>query len=125
MRIYQGLEFKKWSSKYGISDEMLIRSIEEMNQGSFEANLGGNVYKKHMVLGNKGKSGGVRTILAFKLNDRAFFIYGFAKSKMDNIGDEELKALKKLAKIYLNFTESEIEKAIQKGHLFSMEKKNG
>jgi len=39
----------------------------------------------------------VRTILAFKFKDKAFFLYGFAKSQRDNIGDKELQTLKVMA----------------------------
>ena len=80
--------------------------------------------KKRMALGGKGKSRGARTIVAFNLNDKSFFIYGFAKNKRDNISEEELKALKKLAKIYLNFTDSEIKQAIRKGNIIRVEQKN-
>ena len=125
MEIYKGIEFGKWVLKYAISDEVLMSAIEEMNQGSYDANLGGNVYKKRIALGNKGKRGGARTILAFKVNERAFFIYGFAKSKRDNIKEEELKVLRKLAKIYLNLTELELIKAVQDGNLIRVEQKNG
>ncbi|MDR0562773.1 MAG: type II toxin-antitoxin system RelE/ParE family toxin, partial [Spirochaetaceae bacterium] len=37
--------------------------------------------------------------------DRAFFVYGFAKSKRDNIGDKELKDFKETAKAALNVSE--------------------
>ena len=53
--------------------------------------------KKRVALGGRGKSGGVRALLAFKLNDIAFFMYGFAKNQWSNISDKDLKALKLLA----------------------------
>ena len=46
MEVYKGTEFSRWASKYNISDEMLVEAIEEMRHGLYEANLGGNVYKK-------------------------------------------------------------------------------
>lgn len=104
-------------TRYGISDEVLLNAINEMNQGSFEANLGGNIYKKRIALGNKGKSGGARTVLAFKANNKAFFIYGFAKNKRDNVDGKELKALKKLAKVYLSLSDDELIEAVQQGKL--------
>jgi hypothetical protein len=91
-----------------------------MNSGLYDANLGGNIYKKRIPLHNKGKSGGARTILAFKINNKAFFIYSFAKSKQDNISDKELKALKKLAKVYLGLTDTEIIEAIRIGSLIKV-----
>ncbi|MGC1183394.1 type II toxin-antitoxin system RelE/ParE family toxin [Legionella sp.] len=125
MNGFKNSAFHKWVEKQGISDETLNEAIKEMNQGSYEANLGSNVYKKRISVGNKGKSGGVRTILAFKINDKAFFIYGFAKSKKENIDEKELKALKRLATIYLNLTEEELSRTILRGELIKIEVNNG
>ena len=120
MIIYKGAAFSDWSTKHGISDEILILAINDMNSGAYEANLGGSVYKKRIAVGNKGKSAGVRTVLAFLANEKAFFIYGFAKSKLDNIDENELKALKKLAKIYLHLTEVELNKAVHESKLIKV-----
>lgn len=117
MDIFKGVDFHNWCEKYGIPDEILINAIKEMNQGAYEASLGGNIYKKRIPLGNKGKSGGARTVLAFKINNKAFFIYGFAKNKRDNVDENELKALKKMAKIYLGLSDEELITAVQLGKL--------
>ena len=58
MDCFKTVEFHRWLEKYAISDTALATAVEEMNQGSYEANLGGNVYNKRISLGNKGKSGG-------------------------------------------------------------------
>lgn len=120
MLIYKGAVFSDWAAKHGISDEALVSVVNEMNSGAYEANLGGSVYKKRIAIRNKGKSGGVRTILAFLVDEKAFFIYGFAKNKLDNVDEKELKALKKLAKIYLHLTENELGKAVQNGKLIKV-----
>jgi hypothetical protein len=78
-----------------------------MEQGLIDADLGGHVYKKRVGIKGRGKSGGVRTLIAFQLEERAFFMYGFAKNKRDNIEDNELEALKLLAKKLLNYTNNE------------------
>ena len=120
MVIYKGAAFNAWSSKHYICDDTLVSAINEMNCGAYEANLGGSVYKKRIAIGNKGKSGGSRTIVAFIINERAFFIYGFAKNKLDNINKKELSALKKSAKIYLHMTDGELEKAVLEGTLIKV-----
>jgi hypothetical protein len=119
--IFKINDFSEWAEEYNVSDEILFNVIMEMNNGLFDANLGGNVYKKRIPLDNKGKKGGGRTIVAFKHNDKAFFIYSFAKNKQDNINERELKALKKLAKIYLNLTEKEITEALLEGNLIKVQ----
>ena len=121
MEIYKIPDFDEWAKEYNVSDGMLLDAITEMNSGLYDANLGGNIYKKRVPLQNKGKSGGARTIIAFKVNNKAFFIYSFAKSKQDNVNEKELKALKKLAKVYLGLTDKEIIEAIRIGSLIKVD----
>lgn len=121
MEIYKIPDFDDWAKEYNVSDETLLDAIREMNSGLYDANLGGNIYKKRVPLQNKGKSGGARTIIAFKVNNKAFFIYSFAKSKQDNISERELKALKKLAKVYLGLTDKEIIEALHIGSLIKVD----
>ena len=47
--------FARLARKYGISDDALLVAVQEMAAGLFDANLGGNVYKKRVAVGNKGK----------------------------------------------------------------------
>jgi hypothetical protein len=60
--------------------------------------LGGGVYKQRVARQGRGKRGGYRTIVLFRQGERAFFVYGFAKSKMENIADVDLAGFKKTAK---------------------------
>lgn len=121
MEIYKIIDFAKWAEEYMVSDQILIDAITEMNNGLYDANLGGSVYKKRIPLDNKGKRGGARTIIAFKYNDKAFFIYSFAKNKKDNISDKDLKALKKLSKVYFSLTDKEIIEALHAGNLIKVD----
>jgi hypothetical protein len=123
VEIYKITAFSEWAEEYNVSDELLFDTIIEMNNGLFDANLGGHVYKKRIPLDNKGKRGGARTIIAFKYNDKAFFIYSFAKNKKANVSDKELKALKKLAKVYFSLTDKEITEALRLGNLIKVNKK--
>ncbi len=117
MKLYKSAYFGKWASEHALSGDALRVAICEMHQGVLEASLGGHVYKKRIAIGNKGKSGGARTIIAFKQDERAFFMYGFAKNKRANISKNELAALKKLAKTYLNLTAQDLQREVQKGQL--------
>jgi hypothetical protein len=91
-----------------------------MTQGLVEANLGGHIVKKRVALGGRSKSGGVRTLLAFKLNDKAFFMYGFAKNQQSNITDKELKALKLLAAKLLAYDSRQLAIAITAQELYEV-----
>lgn len=120
MKIFKNKPFSRWQKDEKLSNNKLIDAISEIGTGLVEAELGGHVFKKRIPLGNKGKSKGARTILAFKADDRAIFMYGFAKKDVDNITKDELKALKELAKHYFNLTKKELTKAIQDGVLIEV-----
>lgn len=125
MLIYKNKDFYSWAKDNKISDNVLIEAINEVNQGLVDANLGGNIYKKRVSIDNKGKRGGARSIIAFKHNDKAFFIFAFKKGSRANISKKELAAFKFLAKYYFKMTKQEIDKAIDIGELFLVENHNG
>lgn len=120
MRVFKTLIFHEWAEEIKLSDRALIESVQELINGLFEANLGGNVYKKRVAIGGRGKSGGVRTLIAYRVGDKAIFMYGFAKNKRANITDKETLALRKLAKHYFTYTEKEFEQAKKMGELIEV-----
>lgn len=117
IRIYKLKWFKRWASKEGLSDSVLKLAIAEMQQGLVDADLGANVYKKRVPLLGQGKSGSLRTLIAFQVDNKAFFIYGFSKSTCSNISVKEMKSLKLLAKELLNYSEEKLKKAIDSGSI--------
>lgn len=121
MRIYKTRLFSKWAVKEGLADAALRSAVDEIERGLIDADLGGHVLKKRVAIGGKGKSGGVRTLLAYRFGDKAFFVYGFAKSVRANISVDELKALKRLAKELLGYSDNELSKAILHGALIEVE----
>ena len=120
MRILKTKAFHRWAKKINLHDEHLRQAIAQIEQGLFDANLGGYLYKKRIAIGSKGKSGGLRTIIAFKKEDKAFFIYGFAKNSKGNINEEELTALKDLAKVYFSSGDKLIEDAIKNNKIIEV-----
>lgn len=120
MQILKTKWFASWADKEGMSSQVLCAAVAEINQGLVDAHLGGHVVKKRVALGGRGKSGGVRTLLAFKLNDKAFFLYGFAKNQQSNITDKELKALKLLATKLLAYDNRQLATAIVKQELYEV-----
>ena len=103
-----------------MTEQALRDALTEIEQGLIDANLGGNVVKKRIGVGGRGKSGGVRTIVAFKFADKAFFLYGFAKNQRDNIDDKELKALKLLAAQLLGYDHKSLQKAVKARELIEV-----
>ena len=76
--------------------------------------------KKRVALAGRGKSGGVRTLLAYKVGNKAFFVYGFAKNSRANVSTDELKALKRLAKELLSYSDKALIEAIKHGALIEV-----
>jgi hypothetical protein len=92
-----------------------------MEQGLIDAHLGGQVVKKRVALPGRGKRGSIRTLVAFKQDDKAFFIFGFAKNERASVSDNELKALKLLAKELLNYPAVALKRAVEAGELIEIE----
>ena len=89
--------------------------MKELQEGNFEANLGGYLYKKRIRFKGKRKRGSGRTIICYKKDDRAIFIYGFAKNEKSNLSKKELIAFKELAKILLKLSLKDIDIALKNG----------
>lgn len=82
--------------------------MTEIDNKLVDAKLGNGLYKKRIGRSHCGKRDGFRTILAYRELHRAVFIFGFAKNENDNIDEDQLSKLKKLAKYYLAISEDDI-----------------
>lgn len=120
MKTYKTKWFQRWAVKEGLGDQALLSVTDEIAKGLFEADLGGQVIKKRVALPGHGKRGSVRTLVAFRADDKAFFIYGFAKNERANIGLKELKALKLLAAELLAYGPAALLKALRAGELIEV-----
>lgn len=114
MRIYKNTWFNRFARKERLTDAMLQHVITQAEQGLIDADLGGGVIKQRIARKGQGKSGGYRTIIFFQEGDKAFFMYGFAKSERDNITQDELAAFKKAAKEYLSLAEAQLATLLEK-----------
>lgn len=92
MKIYKIKWFRKWAAKEGLADAALHKTVRELVAGLADA-LGGYVYKKRIGLPGRGKRGGVRTLIAFRQGEQAYFMYGYPKNERANISANELEAL--------------------------------
>lgn len=101
--------------KSGLTDAALSQAVTEMADGLVDADLGGSVFKKRVAIPGRGKSGGARTLVATNLNDRWFFLFGFAKNERSNIDADELEAIQELAKQYLALDGQQLDHAVESG----------
>jgi hypothetical protein len=94
-----------------------VAAISDASRGLIDADLGGGVVKQRIARQGGGKSGGFRTIILFRLRERAFFVHGFAKNEQDNIRDDELAAFKLLAAEMMAYDDAVLGKAMENGTL--------
>ena len=105
----------------GITDKALAEAISRAEKGLVDASLGGGLIKQRVARPGKGKSGGYRTIIAYREASRAVFLLGFAKSEQDNIDDDELADLKKVGAAALGNTEPAIDSAVEAQTLWEID----
>lgn len=73
-RIYKNRWFAKFASREGISDAPLVAAIDQANRGLIDADLGGGLIKQRAARESGGKSGGYRTLVFFRHEERAIFV---------------------------------------------------
>ena len=117
MRILKTKWFTHFAIKNRIPDHRLKTAIEEVESGIIDADLGGGLIKKRIAREGEGKSGGYRTIIAYRRRETAAFIFGFSKNKMDNIDAKDLAALREIASELEAMTEIQIRQLIDQGRL--------
>ena len=120
MRVFKTKVFSRFSRKAALDDSALCKAVADAERGLIDADLGGGVIKQRIARRGSGKSGGFRTVILYRRNTRAFFVYGFAKSDRANISEDELTALKELASEMLGYYDAEITKAIESGKLIEV-----
>lgn len=102
---------------------MLVEAIARAEVGRIDADLGGGVIKQRIARPGQGKSKGYRTIVLFRRGDKAFFVYGFAKSQRKNINDDEEEQFKQAAKHVLALTERQVAELLKRGDFTEVKSK--
>lgn len=78
-RVFKTKTFDRWAKKV-LSDKVLCNAAREIEQGLYEADLGGGICKKRVAIAGMGKSGGTRTLVAKQHAAAIFFLLGREKS---------------------------------------------
>jgi hypothetical protein len=115
---------KKWMRRESITNTMLLRAVQNLEDGLSTANLGSSLFKVRVARKGQGKSGGYRTLIVYRQSDRAIVVYGFKKSESDNIADDELVFFRELAATLLALSEQQIEAAIANQELCEIEEES-
>jgi hypothetical protein len=95
----------KWLARFAnherIADASLLEAVTRAERGLVGADLGGGLIKQRVARRGKGRSGGYRMLIAYRLKKRAIFLYGFAKNERANISADELLTARKIASSWL------------------------
>lgn len=113
--------FRKWAKNTNLSNETLLKAIINLEAGLSSSGLGNHLYKVRIKREHSGKSSGFRTIIVYKENDRAIFLYGFGKNEKENIDKVELHYFKKLGNDLLGLTANQLKKYVVQKILFDLE----
>jgi len=121
VRVYKTKTFRRFQRKEGMTDAVLCEAVRRAEQGSVDARLGRNLIKQRVARQGAGRRGGYRTIIAYRVGDRAVFIYGFAKSDEDNISAADEQDLAHIGALLLGLDAVGIEILIVEGELWEVE----
>ena len=120
MRIFKTKVFRRFQRKERMSDNSLVEAISRAEQGLVDADLGHGLIKQRIARAGAGKSGGFRSIIAYRQGDRAVFLYGFAKSGRDNIGADDLIDLAQTGAAVMALSQREVGQMVEDKTLFEV-----
>ena len=121
MRVFATKEFARFARKERIGSSQLCEAVCRSESGLIDADLGGGVIKQRVARQGQGRSGGYRTIIAFRSGNRSVFMYGFAKNRKANLSDDELEVYRRLASVFLKADAAVIQRLVDAGELKEVE----
>jgi len=121
VRVYKLKAFARFQRRELIADRALWNAVKSAEDGLVDADLGGGLIKQRVARPGRGKSGGFRTIIAYRRGDRAVFLYGFAKSERENLNDDELSYWQRVGRAYLALADDAMEAAIAGDELIEVD----
>jgi hypothetical protein len=111
-RVFKTKTFDRWARKV-VSDVLLCEAAHQIEQGLFEADLGGGVCKKRVPIPGQGKSGSTRTLVAKKHHDAIFFLAGREKNAPStDFSDKEVEAAKIIAHALENVNSNKLDEML-------------
>jgi hypothetical protein len=121
MRVFRTRWFARFAKAEKITDDRLADAIARAERDLIDADLGGGLIKQRVARPGKGKSGGYRTLIAYRAGSRAVFLFGFAKNERDNVSDAQLADFKAAAGEILTRSRDAIAEDIFAGRLLELD----
>ena len=115
LKVFKNAWFGRFARKERISADALWDAVACAEKGQIDADLGGGVIKQRIARPGEGKSKGYRSIVLFRKGEKSFFVYGFPKSALGNIREDEEEQFKKMAKHVLALTDAQLGELIASG----------
>lgn len=112
-RFYLLKDFAREARRSGLGDDALRDAVDRAEAGTIDADLGGGLIKQRVARPGQGRSGGFRTIIAYRKGARAIFLHLFAKARQSNIGPTELETYLKLAKLYDVLDDAQLDELVK------------
>jgi hypothetical protein len=115
MRVFKTKWFVRFARKERIEDAALSEAVKRAEAGLIDADLSGGVIKQRVARQGQGKSGGFRTLIAYRAGKLAIFVYGFDKNDRENITDGELETLQEIAAAWFAGTAADWARQVEAG----------
>ncbi len=121
MRVFKLRSFSKAAMAMGVDDDRLRIAVREIEAGKVDAMLGSGAIKQRVARPGGGKSGGARTIVAFRSHERCVFMQIFAKNELQNISAGTLSALRIAAEVLLAMKNDQVSALLRNGNWVEVE----
>jgi hypothetical protein len=115
LKVFKNAWFGRFARKEKISADALWDAVERAENCQIDADLGGGVIKQRIARPGEGESRGYRSIVIFRKGELSFFVYGFSKSELGNIREDEEEQFKKMARHVLSLTEAQLNELVANG----------
>ena len=119
-RVFKTRHFQRWMRKTELTDQLLCQAVQQMSEGLIDADLGGDLIKKRIAVGGRGKSRGIRTLVATKKASKWFFVFGFAKNETANISEIAIDSLRSLGARLLNLSTEQLKRFCEDGSIMEI-----
>ena len=121
MRIYKTKIFRRFQRKEALADADLAEAIARAERGLIDADLGGGLIKQRVARKGQGRSGGFRTVIAYRAGTRAVFLFGFAKSAQSNLAPNDERDLADYGHLLLDLGPKGIDRLIDDDELMEVD----
>jgi hypothetical protein len=113
LKIFKNAWFERFARKEKITAKALWDAVRRAEKGQIDADIGGGVIKQRIARPGEGKSKGFRSVILFRKGEKAFFVYGFPKSELGNIREDEEEQFKKMAKYVFTLSDLKLLELIE------------